>query len=222
MISNEDLTKEYYKTGEIAKMLGVRPLTIIRWSNAGKIKYLKTDTNRRLVSKENLIEFLKDRQVYIDLPDRNKVDVVYARVSTHRQVENGDLDRQVLYIIDKVKDLNNPIVLKEQGSGLNAKRKQLNHLLSLVMDDKVSRIFVTYKERLSRFGFELIEAVCKKHKVEIVVLHDSKEKTLEQELSEDMMMLLASFSGKLYGARSHKNQIIIEEKGDKNGNNTIP
>ena len=222
MISNEDLTKEYYKTGEIAKMLGVKPLTIIRWSNAGKIKYLKTDTNRRLVSKDDLIEFLKTKQIYMDLPNRNKVDVIYARVSTHRQVENGDLDRQVLYIIDKVPDLINPIILKEQGSGLNAKRKQLNHLLSLVMEDKVSRIFVTYKERLSRFGFELIETVCKKHKVEIVVLHESKEKTLEQELSEDMMMLLASFSGKLYGARSHKNQIIIEEKGDKNGNNTIP
>ena len=65
----------------------------------------------------------------------------------------------------------------------------MGHLLSLVMEDKVSRIFVTFKERLARFGFELIETVCKKHNVQIVVLNDTKEKTLEQELSEDMMMI---------------------------------
>ena len=222
MITNQDLTKTHYKTGEVAKMMGVTPITIVRWDNEGKIHFGRTETDRRLISKEDLVDFLKRQKMYFEIPDKDKMDVVYARVSTRKQVDDGDLDRQVLAIIDQVPDLINPIILKEQGSGLNAKRKKLNYLLNLVMDDKVSRIFVTYKERLSRFGFELIEAVCKKHKVEIVVLHDSKEKTLEQELSEDMMMLLASFSGKLYGARSHKNQIIIEEKGDKNDNNTIP
>ena len=85
------------------------------------------------------------------------------------------------------------------------------------MDDKVNRIFVTYKERLSRFGYELIETICKKHDVYIIILNDTQEKPLEQELAEDMMMLLASFSGKLYGSRSHKNKIIIEEKGEDDG-----
>lgn len=85
------------------------------------------------------------------------------------------------------------------------------------MDDKVNRIFVTYKERLSRFGYELIETICKKHDVDIIILNETQEKPLEQELAEDMMMLLASFSGKLYGSRSHKNKIIIEEKGEDDG-----
>ena len=85
------------------------------------------------------------------------------------------------------------------------------------MDDKVNRIFVTYKERLSRFGYELVETICKKHDVDIIILNETQEKPLEQELAEDMMMLLASFSGKLYGSRSHKNKIIIEEKGEDDG-----
>lgn len=85
------------------------------------------------------------------------------------------------------------------------------------MNDKVNRIFVTYKERLSRFGYELIETICKKHDVDIIILNETQEKPLEQDLEEDMMMLLASFNGKLYGSRSHKNKIIIEEKGGDDG-----
>ncbi len=86
------------------------------------------------------------------------------------------------------------------------------------MDDKVNRIFITYKERLSRFGYETIERICKKHDVDIIVLNEDKEKSIEQELAEDMMMLLASFSCKMYGLRSHKNQIIIEEGGQDGTN----
>ena len=141
------------------------------------------------------------------------MDIVYARVSTRKQVDSGDLDRQVLSIIEQVPNLNNPLILKEQGSGLNSNRKKMNKLLDLVMEDKVNRIFITYKERLSRFGYETIEKICKKHDVDIIVLNEDKEKSIEQELTEDMIMLLSSFSGKMYELRSHKNQIIIEEGG---------
>ena len=75
------------------------------------------------------------------------------------------------------------------------------------MNDEVNWIFVKYKERLTRFGFEYIEKICNIKGVEIVVvLQDEEEKTIEQELTEDIMMLLASFSGKLYGLRNHKNK----------------
>lgn len=213
MISKNELSKRYYSTGEVAKLLGVVPMTIMRWDKKGKIKFSRTDTNRRVISKEDLIDFLKQQHLYIDLPDKNKMDIVYARVSTRKQVDSGDLDRQVLSIIEQVPNLNNPLILKEQGSGLNSNRKKMNKMLDLVMEDKVNRIFITYKERLSRFGYETIEKICKKHDVDIIVLNEDKEKSIEQELTEDMMMLLASFSDKMYGLRSHKNQIIIEEGG---------
>lgn len=213
MISKNDLLKKYYSTGEVAELLGVVPMTVIRWDKVGKIKFGRTDTNRRVISKEDLIDFLKEQKIYIDLPDKNKMDIVYAMVSTKRQVENGDLDRQVLSIIEQVQDLSNPLILKEQGSGLNANRKKLHKLLELVMENKVNRIFVTHKERLSRFGYELIETICKKYDVDIIILNEKQEKPLKQELAEDMMMLLASFNNKLYCSRIHKNKIIIEEKG---------
>ena len=194
MISKNDLPKRYYSTGEVAELLGVVPMTVIRWDKVGKIKFSRTDTNRRVISKEDLIDFLKQQHLYIDLPDKNKMDIVYARVSTRKQVESGDLDRQVLSIIEQVPNLNNLLILKEQGSGLNSNRKKMNKLLDLVMEDKVNRIFITYKERLSRFGYELIETICKKHDVDIIILNESQYKPLEQELAEDMMMLLTSFS----------------------------
>lgn len=218
MINKNELNKRYYSTGEVAKLLGVVPMTIMRWDKKGKIKFSRTDTNRRVISREDLIDFLKEQHIYLDLPDNNKMDIVYARVSTHEQVENGDLDRQVLSIIDQVPNLNNPLILKEQGSELNLNRKNINKMLDLVMGEKVNRIFITYKERLSRFGYETIEKICKKHDVDIIVLNGNKEKSIEQELIEDMMMLLSSFSGKMYKLRNHKNQIIIEEGGQNDNN----
>lgn len=218
MINKNELNKRYYSTGEVAKLLGVVPMTIMRWDKKGKIKFSRTDTNRRVISREDLIDFLKEQHIYLDLPDNNKMDIVYARVSTHEQVENGDLDRQVLSIIEQVPNLNNPLILKEQGSELNLNRKNINKMLDLVMEEKVNRIFITYKERLSRFGYETIEKICKKHDVDIIVLNEDKEKSIEQELIEDMMMLLSSFSGKMYKLRNHKNQIIIEEGGQNDNN----
>ena len=137
---------------------------------------------------------------------KEKKDIIYARISSQGQVKQGDLDRQVSYIISQVSDLKNLVVLKETGSGLNSKRKKIQQLIRMIMNDEVNRIFVTYKERLTRFGFEYIETICNMKDVEIIVLQDKEEKTIEQELAEDMMMLLASFSGKLYGLRSHKNK----------------
>jgi first ORF in transposon ISC1904 len=206
VFKREDLTKDSYTTGDIAKLFNVTPRTIQQWDREGLIGFDRTPTNRRKVSKEKLIEYLKTRNMFYEDERGEKKDIIYARVSSQGQVKQGDLDRQVSYIIGQVPDLKNLVVLKETGSGLNSKRKKIQQLIRMIMNDEVSRIFVTYKERLTRFGFEYIETICNMKDVEIVVLQDKEEKTIEQELAEDIMMLLASFSGKLYGLRSHKNK----------------
>lgn len=206
VFKREDLTKDSYTTGDIAKLFNVTPRTIQQWDREGLIGFDRTPTNRRKVSKEKLIEYLKTRNMFYEDERGEKKDIIYARVSSQGQVKQGDLDRQVSYIIGQVSDLKNLVVLKETGSGLNSKRKKIQQLIRMIMNDEVSRIFVTYKERLTRFGFEYIETICNMKDVEIVVLQDKEEKTIEQELAEDIMMLLASFSGKLYGLRSHKNK----------------
>ncbi|MFT4245542.1 MAG: IS607 family transposase [Micrococcaceae bacterium] len=106
--------------------------------------------------------------------------------------------------MDNVSDLQNPLVLKEVASGLKDNRKQLMKLMNMAMNGEVNRIFVTCKDRLTRFGFNYLETVFKFHGVPIVVVRDTKDKSIEEELTEDMMSLLASFSGKLYGSRGRK------------------
>jgi resolvase len=206
VFKREDLTKDSYTTGDVAKLFNVTPRTIQQWDREGLIGFDRTPTNRRKVSKEKLIEYLKIRNMFYEEESKEKKDIIYARVSTQGQVKQGDLDRQVSYIISQVSDLKNLVVLKETGSGLNSKRKKIQQLIRMIMNDEVNRIFVTYKERLTRFGFEYIETICNVKDVEIVVLQDKEEKTIEKELAEDIMMLLASFSGKLYGLRNHKNK----------------
>lgn len=206
VFKREDLTKDSYTTGDVAKLFNVTPRTIQQWDREGLIGFDRTPTNRRKVSKEKLIEYLKTRNMFYEEEGKDKKDIIYARVSSQGQVKQGDLDRQVSYIISQVSDLKNLVVLKETGSGLNSKRKKIQQLIRMIMNNEVNRIFVTYKERLTRFGFEYIETICNMKDVEIVVLQDKEEKTIEQELTEDIMMLLASFSGKLYGLISHKNK----------------
>lgn len=206
VFKREDLIKDSYTTGDVAKLFNVTPRTIQQWDREGLIEFDRTPTNRRKVSKEKLIEYLKTRNMFYEDERGEKKDIIYARVSSQGQVKQGDLDRQVSYIISQVPDLKNLVVLKETGSGLNSKRKKIQQLIRMIMNDEVSRIFVTYKERLTRFGFEYIETICNMKDVEVVVLQDKEEKTIEQELAEDIMMLLASFSEKLYGLRSHKNK----------------
>ena len=128
-----------------------------------------------------------------------KKDVIYCRVSSHDQKKHGDLDRQIQFLIKNNNDLINPVILSEVGSGLNDKRKQLQKLLKMVLNDEVSRIFITYEDRLTRFGFEYLKTMCEMHGTEIIVVQDiDVKKSIEQELMEDTMLLMAFFAGKHY------------------------
>jgi DNA binding domain, excisionase family len=140
---------------------------------------------------------LNDRGMLFNDINNSKVDVIYARVSSNEQRDKGDLDRQVSFLVQSAKDLKNPTILTEVGSGLNDKRKKLHQLLDMVLQDKVDRIFITYKDRLTRFGFHYLEKVCSYHNVKIIVVKDaSEEKAIQEELAEDIMALTSYFSGK--------------------------
>ena len=137
-----------------------------------------------------------------------KIDVIYTRVSSHDQKNGGDLDRQAMFLIENVNNLHSPLILKEVGSGLNDKRPQLQKLLKMVCNDEVRNVYITYKDRLTRFGYHYLETMFLAHNVNIIVVKDENaDKSVQEELVEDMMSLIASFSGKLYGMRSKKNKI---------------
>ena len=197
LIKVSELTKEQYTAGEVAKLLGVHVKTVQVWDRTGVLPFSRTHTNRRILSKDKVVELLDSRGLIFNDETAQKRDVIYARVSSHEQKAKGDLDRQIMFLINSVNDLKNTLVLSEVGSGLNDKRKKFHQLLDMVLQDKVDRIFVTSRDRLTRFGFHYLEKVCSYHNVKIIVVKDAnEEESIQKELTEDKMALTAYFSGK--------------------------
>ena len=213
MIKKSQLNKDTYKPGEFAKMLGCSTFTLYLRESEGKIKAYYTDTGRRFYKREDVIEELDKKGLL--LVDEVKTDIVYGRVSTHKQKKRGDLDRQISYILNQVA-LMNPIdleVLSDVGSGMNDERKNFKKLLNKIMSGKINRVFILYKDRLTRFGFGQIETICKFFGTEIVVLSENDDdKTIEEELTEDIISIIHSFSGKLYGMRRKEVKSKIDEE----------
>jgi resolvase (fragment) len=191
--TRENINKNYYTTGEVADLFQVSTKTIQKWDNKGILKFERSPTNRRVLPKETLIEYLKSKNMFYEDESLSKRDVIYARVSTSKQQKQGDLDRQVDYILSNRADLKNVLIFKEVKSIFDGKRKELLKLINMILNDEVNRIFITHKERLGGLGFEYIEAICKQHDVEIITIQSESEqdnKSVKQELTEDIKNLL--------------------------------
>lgn len=135
--------------------------------------------------------------------------VFYGRVSSHEQKKKGDLDRQIERLTKAFsgQPFSSAQVISDVGSGLNDRRKGLNRLLNMVEDKEVTDVAITFKDRLTRFGFHYLERYFKSHGVTLHVLDaQQKEKNVHAELVEDLLAIVTSFAGKLYGIRSAKNQ----------------
>ena len=206
LFKESDFTKKIYKPKELAEILGVSHSTVRKYDVEGKLPVKRTETNRRIVHRDDLLTYLEQLgMLYREDEKLKKVDVIYARVSSHEQKAKGDLDRQALYLVEHVTNLINPVIIKEVGSGLNDRRNQLQKLIGMVMSGKVSNVYITYRDRLTRFGYHYLEAAFRSAGTEIIVVKDTdSERSVQEELAEDMMALIASFSGKLYGLRSGK------------------
>lgn len=145
--------------------------------------------------------------------------MVLAKAITSLQIsatteEKGDLDRQVVKVMEYAEQfhLQNPLILKEVESGLNDNRKQIQRLIGMVLHGEVSRIFICDRDRLTRFGYHYLETICKECSVEIYVMNDDElDKSAQEEMVEDMMALIASFSGKLYEMRSKSKKEIKKQ-----------
>jgi len=204
MYRQSEITKRQYSTGEVAKFLGIKSQAVILQDRQGKLPFKRTPSDRRTMFREDLIELLRGKGLLIDDAINQKRDVIYCRVSSHEQKAKGDLDRQVIAVMEYASDktLQNPLILSEVGSGLNDSRKQLQKLLAMILKGEINRVFINYKDRLTRFGFHYIETMCDVLNVEIHIAADNTtSKSAQEEMVDDMMALIASFSGKLYGMR---------------------
>ncbi|WP_456421817.1 IS607 family transposase [Thermococcus sp.] len=190
-----------YRTGEVAKKLGVSKMTVLRWIKSGKLKAHRIGKEYRVPESE-ILRILEGK-----LPDKV---VIYARVSSRDQKE--DLERQVEYLKNYCSSKGYQVVkiLTDISSGLNENRKGLKQLFKLVESGEVTRVIITYRDRLTRFGFKYLEQYFNSHGVEIEVIFDDEEKTPEKELVEDLLAIVTFFAGKLYGMRSHKKKRLVE------------
>ena len=215
MIKISELTKEYYRPGELAQMTGRSTRTIQNYCIDGRIKCKITEKGRRMIAREEMIRHL--RKCKMISMEEERMDIVYARVSTSVQKKKGDLDRQTEHIIKEIVTRNpkNLKIFREVGSSMNDERRGLSKILNFVMEGKVDRIFILYRDRLTRFGFHYIEQICKKFGTRIEVISDEMETKSEQkELAEDIISIIHSFSGKLYGMKNRFREVIdnsIEE-----------
>lgn len=101
-------------------------------------------------------------------------------------------------------------VIKDIGSGINYKKKGFQELINMICNHEVERIVINYRDRLVRFGYEMIEQLCDNFDVEIEIINQTNDISYEEELTEDVLSIIAVFSARLYGSRSHQNKKIIE------------
>jgi putative resolvase len=190
------------RSGEVAKRLGLHPLTVRRWVKEGKIGAVQVGREARIPITE--VERLLGQQ-------RPGVVVLYGRVSGHDQKE--DLQRQVhqleqwaLVARTGQKTMN----LSDIGSGLNTERKGLQKLLVLIQDYQVAEVVVTFSDRLTRFGLSYLQALFSGYGVTLTVLHPDEDNTPEEELTQDLLAIIASFAGRLYGLRSRRQKALLD------------
>ncbi|MEM3581649.1 MAG: IS607 family transposase [Candidatus Bathyarchaeia archaeon] len=192
---------------EACKRLGVHPNTLRKWDKQGKIKVVRTVGGRRRIPQSEV-----ERLMGIVKPDMSKKAVIYARVSSHDQEQKGDLERQKQSLLNYAKSKGYEVIaiLEDVASGLNEDRKSLNKIFDMVEKRKVGIIIIAFKDRLTRFGIKYLERYFASHNVKIEVANGEEPKDAYQELVEDLIALVSSFAGKLYGLRSHKYEKVVE------------
>ena len=189
------------RSGEVAKCLGLHPLTVRRWVKEGKIAAIPIGREARIPITE--VERLLGEQ-------RAGIIVLYARVNGHADKE--DVQRQVQQLEQwalVARTGQKTVTLTDIGSGLNTERKNLRRLLALVQDYQVAEVVVTFSDRLTRFGLSYLQTLFSGYGVTLTVLHPDEEHTPEQEVTDDLLVLIASFAGRLYGVRSRKQQALV-------------
>lgn len=189
--------------GRAADELGVSRDTLRRWEKSGKIKSERTIKGHRRYILASLLG-ASPRKVPF-----SKKTIAYARVSSHDQKE--DLSRQIRVLesfcaakgwaYETIGDL---------GSGLNYNKRGLRHLIRTICLSQVDRLVLTHKDRLLRFGSELIFSLCEQFGIEVVIINQTENSTFEDDLVQDVLEIITVFSARLYGARSRKNKKLLD------------
>jgi putative resolvase len=188
---------------EAAKCLGVSTQTLRRWEKKKKIS-----PSHRTQGGQRRYDYQQLKPYDCNHTDSNQPTIAYARVSSHDQ--KSDLQRQIsmleMYCSAKGWSFS---VIKDLGSGMNYNKRGLKQLLEQIMNGQICRLVLTHKDRLLRFGAELIFSLCAVKNVEVIIINQGDEPSFEEELAKDVLEIITVFSARLYGSRSHKNKQLM-------------
>lgn len=195
------MEKKLVKIGEAAAMIGSTPATLRKWEETGELlPARKTKGGTRYYAVSDLLA----------LGDAEAPTICYARVSSHDQ--KADLDRQheMLETYCAAKGWRTEVI-RDLGSGMNYRKKGLQKLLEMILRRQMRRLVLTHKDRLLRFGAELVFALCEIQGIEMVIIHKGEQPSFEEELARDVLEIITVFSARLYGSRSKKHRKLLED-----------
>jgi len=196
--------ERFVSIGEAASALGVSVTTLRRWEASGKLVPKHTAGGHRRYDLAKLRP-----EMFRAEEDAARRTVAYARVSSHDQKDDLERQKQVLELYCAQQGWTFEVI-SDLGSGMNDHKKGLKKLLDAIVDGQIGRLVITHKDRLLRFGAELVFTICEAKNVEVVILNQGEDTTFEEDLAQDVLEIITVFSARLYGSRSRKNQKLID------------
>lgn len=188
---------------EAADLLGVSTSTMRRWEAEGRLlPDERTQGNQRRYRTSSI------RPEITRKDDSKRRTIAYARVSSRDQKEDLERQKQMLEMFCSVNGWQFDII-SDLGSGMNYHKKGLKKLLEEIMEGNIGRLVITHKDRLLRFGAELVFAICEAKNVEVLIINKGEDSSFEEDLAKDVLEIITVFSARLYGSRSHKNKKLI-------------
>jgi len=211
------MTDNQYVSGkEASKILGVHQRTLYQWEDKKQIETIRTPGNKRLYNVKKYLEINKCTETPIEEcknldeldKSQERLNICYIRVSTINQKDDLERQKNLLKI-----NYNNHIFIEDIGSGLNLNKGGINKIIHLAIQGKINELVIAYKDRLTRFGFELIEELITKYsKGKIIVLNKKQNTDPQEELVKDVMAIMNVYVAKMNGLRRYKNKDLNKEK----------
>ena len=193
------------RLNEMAKRLNVSVKTLQRWHREGILVAKRTPTDRRYYTEDQYLEYIGS-----STKSKRKT-IAYVRVSSTNQKD--DLRNQITFIRNYVNAKGEILddVIEDIGSGLNYNRKHWNDLLlNQIPKGEIEKIYITYKDRFVRFGFDWFERFCNHYNCEIVIINNP-DTSPQKELVDDLISIIHVFSRRIYGLRKYKKDISLDE-----------
>jgi putative resolvase len=210
------MKKRFVGGKEASTLLGVHPRTLYQWEDKGLIQTIRTPGGKRLYNVEKYIE---EKQCKTQMTTymkklnetKGKLNISYVRVSSLGQ--KNDLERQKEMLIRKYPK---NILVQDIGSGMNFNKKGIRKIIHLAIDGRINKLVVAFKDRLTRFGFELIEELITKYSGgKIIVINKKDDVEPEEELASDVLQVMNIFVEKMNGLRKYKKRHKKIDKASK-------